>query len=569
MKESPPQATSPAAPPPAASAQATPPAASTPGTPPASASTPAAAPASAPAASAPATPTAAEPASTASPATAPPAPQGKAEVAQPQATPKDSSLWPPSLSTVLWVLGGLVLVAAIVAGVWWWRKRKAKGSAATAPKPMASGRLLEIRDRFLWAQSWRKRTAIADLPTVVVLGPAGSGKTKMVELDVDWQRQASQFMPSVTDDPLLQMYLGPESVVHEVSAPLLEDASKQAHKALTRLWKDSVHRGQALVVVVLDVRWLSDTPPDEVRRMAYLIRGRINLLSEVCKAPVEVRLCMTHMDTFVGFTDFARMLRTHAEPLHFEVPPPGEEARLEKRLHELEKYLAAGLATLALGEFERLEAFFSGMGKPFGSLGRFVAALREGGRLSQPLKLSRVYLSSPSREARALGTFAIEAEVAPSTLQADYRRMHLRRCALLMAVCTVPVLAAYANFRSLLTNAQDQMGRFDKTVKRLQEQGLAVEGPVLAQRGQDAMEAMEKLFHATRYWPPLRSSFTDDLEELRKQMADIIRDYYLRPLLKQCQQQCEVCASRVPGCGPASTAAVFMSTGDEAEKSIC
>ncbi len=507
---------------------------------------------------APAQPTPSAPPPSPAPPSTQAAPRRTTEAVPPPEPSEEAASW-STLEIGLVVLGVLLVVAAFGAGIWWWRKRRKRGvKVAPPPKPMDSDRLLSIRRRFLRMQPWRKRAAIDDLPTVVVLGPSGSGKTRLIELDVDWRRQASQFMPSCPEDPLLQIYLGPEAVVHEVSALLLEDGSKHARRALSRLWKASFGRQQAMVVVALDARWLSDTPPDEVRRVAHLLRGKINLVSEAAQAPIETRLCMTHMDELEGFLDFARELRAHEEPLHFELPKPGEEQRLDASMRGLEKYLASGLTSLPLEAFERMESFYSHVHAPLSALTRFMAALREGGRLSQPLNLSRVYLSSPSPEARALGTFSVQAEVAPTRLRASYQRKHLLRCAAMLALGCVPVLAAYSHFHSLLLNAQEQISRFDRTVKRLQEQGLAVEGPVLEQRGREAMDAMERLWRATRYWPPLRNSFTGDLAALRLDMSNILRDYYLRPLLKQCQQQCEQCSSLVPGCQPASTASAFL-----------
>jgi type VI secretion system protein ImpL len=485
-------------------------------------------------------------------------PPQTSEGVPPSAPEEEGASW-SSLEIGLLVAGILLVLTLLVTGLLWWRRRKKRaGKPAPTPKAMEGDRMLRIHRRFLSMQPWGKRAAISDLPTVVVLGPAGSGKSRMVELDVDWRRQASQFMPSCTDDPLLQIYLGPEAVVHEVSSPLLEDGSKHALRALRRLWKASFGRRQALVVVALDVRWLADTSPDEVRRVAHMLRGKINLVSETCQAPVETRLCMTHMDEMEGFLEFARELRGHGELLHFDVPPPGEEQQLNTSMRALEKYLSSGLTSLPLESFERMERFYSRIHAPLAALSRFITALREGGRLSVPLSLSRVYLSSPSPEARAPDALSVKADVAPARLRANYQRKHLLRCAVLLILGCLPVLAAYAHFHGLLRNAQSQIYRFDRTVKRLQEQGLAVEGPVLEQRGREAMDAMERLWRATRYWPPLRSSYTGDLATLRQDMSNIIRDYYLRPLLKQCQQQCEQCASLVPGCQPASTASALL-----------
>ena len=146
------------------------------------------------------------------------------------------------LGLVLLVLGLLLAVAGAVVLVLWLRNRQSQ--VVGAPKPMTASRLVQIRQRFLAGLPWLNRAAVRDLPTVVVLGPAASGKTKLISLDVDWRRQAHQFLPSFTDEPLLQIYLGPDSVVEEVSAPLLEDDSPMARRALRKLWSSSFSRQQ-------------------------------------------------------------------------------------------------------------------------------------------------------------------------------------------------------------------------------------------------------------------------------------------------------------------------------------
>ena len=65
----------------------------------------------------------------------------------------------------------------------------------------------------------------------MMLGPRAPASPSSSSLDVDWQRQARQFLPSYTSDSLLQIYLGPDTVVQEVSAPLLEDDTPQARLA--------------------------------------------------------------------------------------------------------------------------------------------------------------------------------------------------------------------------------------------------------------------------------------------------------------------------------------------------
>jgi type VI secretion system protein ImpL len=457
-------------------------------------------------------------------------------------------LWGKVGPYVLWLLAILAVAAAVyglVKLVQWWRRRGAPAAAASGPPPMAPQRLLQVRRGFLAGLPFANRAAVVDLPNVVVLGPAGSGKTQLIGLDVDWQRQARQFLPSYTADSLLQMYLGPDCVVQEVSAPLLEDESLGARGALRRMWsKCFSQRQKGLAVLVLDVRWLSDTPPDEQRRMAQLLRGKLNLMSEACGGPVETRLCLTHMDGLEGFEDFARLLRQHGVPLSFEIPKQGEEERLSSLLHGQEQYLALGLTSLPVDAFERLEHFYSQGGRSFAGLGRFVSALLEGDTLSYKPKLTRVFLSSPTPEARASGTLSMHAEEGGTntqSLRAHYLRTHLRRAVMIAAACCLPVLAAYAHFYLLLDEAQEEVQQFEDTVTELREQGLEGRGEVVEQQVNEAADALVNLKRAERWWPPLSTSFPDETLDLRQRLAQGIRESHLRPALERCRKQPKDC----------------------------
>ncbi|MGZ3458787.1 MAG: type VI secretion protein IcmF/TssM N-terminal domain-containing protein, partial [Archangium sp.] len=458
-------------------------------------------------------------------------------------------LWLLVSPVLPWLLLVLGVALAVFAGVklWqWWRRRRSvapASAAASGPPPMSANRLLKVRRAFLAGLPLANRAAVVDLPNVVVLGPAGSGKTQLIGLDVDWQRQARQFLPSYTADSLLQVYLGPDCVVQEMSAPLLEDETLQARGALRKMWRKCFsHRQKGLAVIVLDVHWLADTPPDEQRRMAQLLRGKLNLMSEASGGPMETRLCLTHMDGLEGFEDFARLLKQHGVALSFEIPKQGEEGRLASLLEGQEQYLALGLTTLPVDAFERLERFYSQGGRSFAALGRFVSALLEGDVLSYKPQLTRVYFSSPTPEARASGTLSlVSEETNTESLRRHYLQTHLRRAVAIAVVCCLPVLAAYGHFYMLLGEAQEQVQRFEDTVAQLREQGMEGRGEVVEQQVNDAAEALLHLKRAERWWPPLETSFPDEMLDLRQRLARGIRESHLRPALERCHKQPKDC----------------------------
>ncbi|WP_224360593.1 type VI secretion protein IcmF/TssM N-terminal domain-containing protein [Hyalangium versicolor] len=455
-------------------------------------------------------------------------------------------IWNAVSPYLIWVLVviGVVLLGFLGWKLWgWWRSRRSPARVASGPPPMSTGRLMQVRNRFLYGLPLAHRAAVVDLPNVVVLGPAGSGKTQLIGLDVDWQRQARQFLPSYTDDPLLQIYLGPDCVVQEVSAPLLEDETLQARGALRKMWRKCFsHKQKGVAVLALDVRWLADTPPDEQRRMAQLLRGKLNIMSEARGAPVETRLCLTHMDGLEGFEDFARMLRQHGVGCAFDIPKQGEEGRLASLLDGQEQFLALGLTSLPVDAFERLERFYSQGGRSFAALGRFVTALLESNTLSYKPQLTRVYLSSPTPEARASGTLSVASEDSNiESLRRLYLRTHLQRAALIAAVCCLPVIFAYGRFYWLLRKAQAQVQGFEATVAQMREQGIDRSGEVVEAQVNEAAERISHLWRFARWWPPLNSSFPDEMLDLRRRLAQGVREIHLRPFLEYCHKTPQDC----------------------------
>ncbi|RKG71718.1 type VI secretion IcmF C-terminal domain-containing protein [Corallococcus terminator] len=453
---------------------------------------------------------------------------------------KLTSFLPPAWKP--WVLLALALLALGVPLLVWLRKRKA-APAESGPVPMARNRLRQVRQKFLAGLPLRHRVAVGDLPGVVVMGPAGAGKSRLIELDMDWKRQARQFLPSLLTDSLLQVYLGADAVALEVSAQLLEDESKEAGESLRRLWKDSFGHGQqALAVLVLDARWLSDTPPDEVRRAAQLLRGKLNLLAEVRGGALETRVCLTHLDEREGYGDFARLLRAHHVPLRFPLPEPGQEKQLSTLLKSQEQYLALGLTALPVESFERLERFYSEGHQPFEALARFVAALMDGQTLAYAPRLTTVSLSSADADARDPGVLSVSTEAsAARAVRQRYLHTHLRRAVLLGLACALPLGAAYGHFTWRLGQARARVVRFEETVQRMRDQGQEVSGGVVQDQVLAAGQSLDVLWRAMGTWPLLRYSFTDAREDLRQRLARGIREAHVRPALEKCHRQPETC----------------------------
>ncbi|MCY1075140.1 type VI secretion protein IcmF/TssM N-terminal domain-containing protein [Archangium lansingense] len=465
-------------------------------------------------------------------------------------------LWDVVAAHWVLILLAVLAVGAVVAFVWWRKKNPSKRTpdAGTSPA-IASNRLLRARQRFLSGMELVKRAAMRELPTVVVFGPLRAGKTELIQLDADYEAQKRQYLPSYVDDELMQLYAGPNTVVQEVSAKLLEDESPEARRALQRLWKECfVSKQQGLAVITLRVDWLVDTLPDDQKRIAQFLRGKLNLISEACRVPVETRICVTHLDLLPGFTDFADLMHQHGGSLTFTLPRPSgprvdatELAKLEQELVTLleaqERFLSLGLTTLSVEAFGRLERFFSQSGKAFKALARFVTSLREGSALSLQPDLQSLYLSfkptKSTEQARPVGALSLSTTEQQALEQRKrYLRKHLRNCAVIAAICCLPVLAAHGNFYLRLRSSEKRLEQFATQMAPLPaHHDLSLfEGQVV-----EVGQKMNELWKAMGYWPPLKSSHPQRVEGLKTDLAAVLRQVHLKPTLEQCGKSPHAC----------------------------
>ncbi len=202
-------------------------------------------------------------------------------------------------STLLIAIGiALLVIIALAIVIVILRRRRARG---TASGPSASQRMESV-----WKPFYRSLPRHArHFPTVIVMGEAGAGKSRLIDTHVNWRGQSHQFLPGAAQGDLLQIYLGPDTIVHELSASLLHDTSAGARRALSRLWR-RLGRGPAVVVVVVNAQDLAMPRPDALRSLAQLVRGKLRVIA--ARRPVELRICMTHLDQVPGYQELAYVL---------------------------------------------------------------------------------------------------------------------------------------------------------------------------------------------------------------------------------------------------------------------
>lgn len=440
------------------------------------------------------------------------------------------------------VLLPLLLLLAAFLGFRWWRKRKAPSQPEDKPnksdKPLTRRTLLSIWKRFLIELPWRYHEAVMTCPGVVVIGPPGAGKSTLIDTQVDWRGQSSQFLPSLTDESLLQIYLGSEVVVQELSSTLLEDGSKQARKALLALWRHSFARRDPAIVVVLDVRMLATLTPDELRRYAQLARGKINLLSELRQRPIKARLCFTHMDQVPGYSDFARLLSQHHVPLGSEF---ATGKSISGGLLGYTQYLPLALTSLPVDAFERVVQFLARIQELLAPADPLVEALLGDTALSLAPAGDRLFLFSPVVEEQTANLFhGVEGAASSGVLPPS--RLHLYRCAAAFLLGFLPLTGIYLYHSSRLLDAQAAIQSLEREV-RTATGPAAIKSPAESVEVKEALiesqRAIKALNSSERIWPLLSSSSRTYKSKLRERLTTAVRNAYLIPAVVQCGAHCE------------------------------
>jgi type VI secretion system protein ImpL len=434
------------------------------------------------------------------------------------------------------------LIFAITCGIGfflrqWWRKRvtnRATGRAMVVrgkETQLGADSLASIWRRFLRGQPWRHRVSILDYPMVVVLGPAGAGKSKLIDTQVDWQAQKKRFFPSVTEDPLLQVYIGSRVIVQELSPALLGDDSAAARRALSRLWRASAAKRAPGVLLVVDALALGNAAPEELRRQAQLLRGKIDLLQELHASPMRVSVCLTHMDSFTGFSELAAVCQRQQLPLATELASmvsagalAPRDARPARLFGGREEYLALALTAAPAESFNRVVELMASSGGIGSGLSAFVSPLLEKSRLAVPPLLDKLYFFSPGDQVDR-----VFQAPAPTAGRTTPLRQHVLRLAAVAGLMLLTLGAAHLNHSHRLTDAGAAIAAYEQLAQR---GGLAASSAELRTSLERADEALTAMRSSESWWPLLRLSQRLHKRQLAARLVAATRAVYLLPLVR-------------------------------------
>ncbi len=254
--------------------------------------------------------------------------------------------------------------------------------------------LFKIWKTFLKNIPHRFRRSILMYQPYIVMGEAGTGKTCLIDNYTDWQNQANQFYPSHTQDELLQVYLGTRIIVQEISSSLLHDTSSHARKALKNLWKIFKRKKDLVTVVTLKGDDLVHGDPDFLREQAQIMRGKVNILSEILKHPVKIRIALTFMNHVKGFSEFSAFLHANNLPLELKIDKLSDLDNLENAIKSYEQYFSNALVSEKPENYLKILSFCQTAPSILLSLSDFIKILAAPDPLSSSPIINSVFFTS-------------------------------------------------------------------------------------------------------------------------------------------------------------------------------
>ncbi|HMU39223.1 MAG TPA: hypothetical protein PKE31_09540 [Pseudomonadota bacterium] len=452
-------------------------------------------------------------------------------------------------NTVALILLAILFVSFVIGGIYLVVRLFRKRSPTERPSQGAVNqanrkRLLSIWQRFLAPLPASVRVALSDYDHFLVFGDPGVGKSALISRRVDWQSQASQFLPSYTADPLLQIYLGSRCVIHEVSSTLLQSASREAHDGFRKLWKTSLPSAQIpTVLIVLKVSVLSTMSPDVLRQQAKLIRGKINLLTEIYGAPIHTRLCLTNMERISGYSEFSRFLHKNKIPLVLDAGGDAQSS-LGAALQGYEKHLPRALTTMPVGPFEASIEILHSAQELMTPVRAFITALVEGAVTSVRPDVQAVYffsLASDEEVGNPFDPVLAKGTRAPGFftriwrwfLALGIRPLHTLLSLLLLFGGAFPIWYLTHRHAHKVKLATDATEAFERSVRRAQESlSSPRESDVVRRSEREAAQALDHFRQDEQRFRLFRLLARKEKADAEQSFVEGLRQGYLRPALE-------------------------------------
>jgi len=421
-----------------------------------------------------------------------------------------------------------LILLGVLAYLIWQRKYAKDGLQLAMPEilvpsklALPSNCLTNVWHHFVSGLPWRLRADALSAPLSLVLGDTGSGKTGVIDRYANWQGQAFSFRPSVTDDPLLQIYLGAKALVLEFNATLVYDTNPAAFHAIKKLWRHLPPKPQA--VLVIDAGSLLSPQTELLRQSGQAMFGKLNIFGKLEGKPLPLVLTLSHMEEVPGFVEFCGFLEQAGIPLQIEFPAQDGINRLNTCLDEFQQHLPRALLTCPAQDYLKIVDFLNEAPRLLNVLTDF---LRVAGLEQQIASPPIVRLCLTSEKVPSFGCNPFELQAGQAKQPFITLNHHAQAALVLLAIGMVYLIWSYRYQQNLETQVFENI----KTVRNTPVEYYAQKiSPLFLNYTADLNKNALLTF-----MPRFFSAVDEDNKYL---LITEIRKHYLFPLLQQIQQE--------------------------------
>ena len=439
--------------------------------------------------------------------------------------------------------GALVVIVSLSALVWTQlSKRQRQRGSQDGAAGLTANTLRQLWEQFLARLPRGPRALVARYPSVVVFGPTGSGKSQVIRSFVDWQGQSSQFLPSLIDNPLAQIYLGHRLLVEELGAQILHNNAPVVQEALRRLWAPLCKERAPMALVTLKLPTLERSSPEERAELGYQLRGKLALLGKLVGGAVEVRVVLTHMDQVPGFVSFARFCAAHQIPLSLPIAGATQVKDVATAAEALAKYLPLALTKLDAAEYRQVVTFLKEVPRVALALEGLLLPLLEWSVSSAAPSVDRLYLFSTTDGAHGSNPFAGRRVQPISGLAARLKAIlppwlrgaqwHLLAASGILALAAIVIISSAVRHGRAIRRASEAVETFAETVHRAQVTlGDVRESPAVRTASHEAREALDVLNVTEGTWAIHNVLYRGSRMLVKDKFLETTRNAYFLPLL--------------------------------------
>jgi len=374
------------------------------------------------------------------------------------------------------------------------------------------------------------RRFIEYYPIYLVMGDDRAGKSTLIRNCAYSDTQELRDHPSYDEDNLMQVYLGNEAVIIELSASFLHVGSRDHVDALLNLWRKLPHNSKLVLALNAHAMLYGDT--EHQARIGDALMGKLALFSEVNEAPVQFSLVLTHMDLIEGFSEFHRFSLNYGMDFQVSIENARPVARFSDGLETYHQFITNILISCETTEFTRILKFLGSANQTLGALQSLIdtGCLRNG--LEDTL-LERVCLVSDGGSDQQIQLHRnnpfLHSPIKRGTSW-EFSSKHLKRASILAVFCLSWQIIGFVRERMTLSQAANLIREMPAI---LLDQYSGRVHPVF--RALYPVSDNEVSIHADGIFH--FSYYPEQANIIRRSIDKAIRTFYLIPKLELAQNQ--------------------------------